>query len=375
MAKESRKVGALSKEEIKQYARRTYSKNRKARIGFIGAGWWATTNHMPILVTRKDVEMVSVCGLDEKVLTRCQCDFGFAHATDDYRDLLRLDLDGVVVASPHAFHAEHALAALRTGCHVMVEKPFTTTASDARKVVALAKKKRLHIVVPYGWNYRPIGVKAKALMEQSPIGTIEFVQCFMSSPVKNLLTGKSFDFSDGAYVDADLSTWSNPKVSGGGYAQAQLSHATGLMFWLTNLRPESVFAHMSQPGAKVDMYDSITARCKGGVIATVAGAASLPLGTPGTFQMDIRIFGEHGVVLIDIAREHISLHLHDGKHKTIPLKPGDGAYQCDEPPHRFIELILGLSTQNNSTGEIAMRSVELLDAAYRSTHSGREEKV
>jgi predicted dehydrogenase len=365
----------LSKEDINKFAARPQSTTRKARIGFIGAGWWATTNHMPLLKARKDVEMVSVCGLDRAILDRCRRDFGFQQTTTDYRELLRQNLDGVVVASPHKFHAEHALAALKAGCHVMCEKPFTIAARDARAVVALAAKKKLHVIVPYGWHYRPLTLKAKELMQQNAVGTIEFVLVHMASPVKNLIAGKSFDFSDGAYVNANLSTWADPKVSGGGYAQAQLSHATGFMFWLTGLRAESVFANMTQPGAKVDMYDALSVRYKGGAIGTVSGSATIPMGVPGAFQLDVRIFGEKGMLHVDIARDHLSLHTHAGKHEIVPLKPGDGAYQCDEPPHRFIELILGLSKQNNSPGEVAMRSVELLDAAYRSSRSGKPEKV
>ena len=110
---------------------------------------------------------------------------------------------------------EHALAALRANCHVMVEKPFTTDAKTAREVVALAKKKRRHVVVPYGWHYRPLGVAAKELMRGNPLGRIEFVACHMASPLKNLIAGKSFDFTDGAYVAANLSTWTDPALSRG----------------------------------------------------------------------------------------------------------------------------------------------------------------
>jgi hypothetical protein len=62
------------------------SKLRGTRIGLIGAGHWATTNHIPLFRSRDDVEMVSVYGLDEKVLGRCQRYFGFQHLTTDYRE-------------------------------------------------------------------------------------------------------------------------------------------------------------------------------------------------------------------------------------------------------------------------------------------------
>jgi len=116
-------------------ASRPQHPDRHVRIGFIGTGWWATTNHIPMLNARKDVVLASACGLDEQVLHRVQDDFGFGHITADYHELLRQDLDGVIVASPHPLHAEHAIAALEAGCHVMVEKPMATTIEQASALI------------------------------------------------------------------------------------------------------------------------------------------------------------------------------------------------------------------------------------------------
>ena len=369
------KKGVLTPPQIEQSSGLKITDGRKVRLGFIGAGWWATTNHMPLLKARPDVEMVSVCGLDQAVLARCTRDFGFTHATSDYRELLKQELDGVVVASPHALHAEHALAALNAGCHVLVEKPFTTRTKKAREIVALGRKKRLHIVVPYGWHYRPIGRKAREMMDTGAVGKVEFVLCHMASQLRNLFAGRSFDFEEGAYVNPKLSTWADPRLSEGGYGQGQLSHATGLMLWLTGLKPAEVYARMSQPGAKVDMYDAMSVKFAGGAIGSISGAATLPPGTPGSFQLDIRIFGRKGMLMLDIARDHLSLHRHDGRHETIPLEVGDGAYRCDGPPNEFVELILRRTKTNSSPGEVALRSVEIIDAAYRSSRSGKSEHV
>jgi predicted dehydrogenase len=345
---------------------------RRARLGFIGAGWWSTTTYMPVLARRRDVEMVSVCGLDESVLRRCVGDFGFRHATTDHRKLLEQELDGVVIASPHTLHGVHALAALRAGCHVMVDKPMTTSAVEAHQVVAEARKRRRHVLVPCGWQYRPIGVKAKAIVDRGFVGRVEHVACHMASPLRNLMSGRSFDFG-GAYVASDLSTWADPQRSGGGYGQGQLPHVVGLMLWLTGLRGRGAFARMSGPGAAVDLYDAVTVEYDGGAIGTISGAATLPPGTPGGFQLDIRIFGDRGMLHLDVARDHLSTHAATGRHRTIRLAPGDGAYRCEAPPAQFVELILGRTRENNSPGHIAMNAVEILDAAYRSARSGRFE--
>ena len=66
-------------------------------------------------------------------LRRCSETFGIERGFEDYREMLdAVPMDGVVVSSPHVLHYEHASAALEKGCHVLVEKPLTTTARDAR---------------------------------------------------------------------------------------------------------------------------------------------------------------------------------------------------------------------------------------------------
>ena len=52
------------------------------------------------------------------------------------------------------------------------------------------------------------------------------------------------------------------------------------------------------------------------------------------------------------------------------IEPGAGAYECIVPPNRFIELITGASTENNSDAVVAARSVELIDAMLRSAAAG-----
>src|SRR5262245_62713014 len=100
---------------------------RKARLGFIGAGWWATANYIPLLAKRDDVELAAVCRLGSAELRRVREHFGFPFATEDARELVKeLGLDGVVVTSPHTLHHQHARLALEAGLHVMCDKPMCT---------------------------------------------------------------------------------------------------------------------------------------------------------------------------------------------------------------------------------------------------------
>src|SRR5213593_3040384 len=94
----------------------------KVRVGFLGAGWWATANHMPLLAQRDEVELTAVCRLGRDELKQVQERFGFRFATEEAAELVRQPLDGVVVTSPHTLHHEHARLALEAGLHVMCDK-------------------------------------------------------------------------------------------------------------------------------------------------------------------------------------------------------------------------------------------------------------
>jgi hypothetical protein len=136
------------------------------------------------------------------------------------------------------------------------------------------------------------------------------------------------------------------------------------MFWLTGLRAHRVSAVMSRPDSPVDLYNAAHIGFEGGAIGALSGAATLP--DDDKFQIDIRIFGSDGVLLLDVERERVVLRRHDGAHHEISIPPGEGAYSCEAPPARFIDLITGRAIDNNSTLDVAARSVELIEAMHLS---------
>ena len=54
----------------------------RAKIGLIGAGWWATSNHLPVLYERDDIELTGVCRLGKDELQQIKNRFRFTHATE-----------------------------------------------------------------------------------------------------------------------------------------------------------------------------------------------------------------------------------------------------------------------------------------------------
>lgn len=341
----------------------------RVRVGVIGAGWFATTNHIPVLSRRPDVELTAVCRLGQDALRTVRETFGFRFATEDYRELLEQDLDAVIVSSPHDLHYEHASAALRAGLHVVCEKPLTLDPAHAWDLVQLAEQNKRHLVVPYGWNYKPFVQQAKRLIDDGAVGNIQYVVCRMASPTKGFFAGE-ITVPAGwtpTVSSPEPGTWRSVH-RGGGYGYGQVTHVAGLLFWLTQLRASRVACLMTSPDSPVDLYDSAIVTFTSGATGSISGAATLPDGS--SFQLELQIFGTHGMIALDaeVGRERVLLARHDGTRKEVVVEPGEGSYSCVEPIDRFIDLIQGRGS-NDSPGCVAACAVELIDGMYRSAQN------
>lgn len=345
----------------------------RIRVGVIGAGSWAVASHLPNLVRHPDVELVAVARKGPEQLRRIQERFGFPIASEDYRDVIEAGIDACVVASPAVFHREHAGAALEAGAHVMCEKPFTIDPCEAWELVELADRAGRRLVVSFGANYLPMVRQAKRLMDEIGIGELEQMSIVMSSTTRELLS------NTGSYPQADqdavpeASTWTDPTVAGGGYGQAQLSHALGLGLWLTGARVESGFAFMSSPGeAPVELHDAITYRYDGGAVGVLSGGSSHLGADANKHALEVRAIGSQGQLQVDLQREIVSI-FHDGQQQFLDLSDGDGAIHCQGPIDALVSAARGDGDGDASPGELGARTVEALDVAYRSARTGRVE--
>ena len=346
---------------------------RRARIGIIGAGWWAALNHLPLLKANPDCEVVAVNRLGRDDLLAVQRAFDVPHAFEDWREMLdTVELDGVVVASPHVLHHEHASAALAKGCHVLVEKPMTTTAADARDLVRRAEVAGRQIVVAYGWNFKDWADAARDLVGAGRIGRVEHVVLQMASALEDLFAGEPMRETEGHMFRPPPSTWADP-ARAGGYGWGQLVHALGLLFRIADIAPAEVFAISGKSPVGVDTHDAAVVRFANGATGALSGSATVP--KHRGFQIDLRLFGDEGMLLLDIERERLEVRRRDGDDVVVPITPGDGAYACEKPLAVLVDLCLGRPTLNAAPGAVGMRAIEVLDALYRSAASGRMEKV
>ena len=350
----------------------------KLRLGVIGAGSWAVASHLPNLARHADeIEFVAVSRLGRALLDRIRERYGFATASEDYRDVIAAGIDICVVSSPAGLHHEHAKAALEAGAHVLVEKPVTIDPRQAWDLVETARRVNRHVVVSFGWNYKPMVRQAKRLMETGGgIGQIEQVTIHMASVTRELLSNTGAYPASAPDAVPEAATWTDPALSGGGYGQAQLSHALGLALWLTGLRGKQAFAFMSAPlSAPVELHDAIALRYDNGAIGTLAGGASHAGANNNKHQLEVRAIGSEGQFHIDLEREIVWRYRRPDDDVRLDLEPDAGVYDCVGPIDALVDLARGHDVENCSPIELGARTVEILDAAYRSARSGVVEAV
>ena len=118
---------------------------KKVGIGVIGAGWWATSAHIPAVKSHPHAELVAVQSREKATAEKIARDFGAKHACVTLEEMFALkNLHAVIVASTPNVHHAQAKAALEHGLHVLVEKPMTfTRPAEARDLVETAAQKRI----------------------------------------------------------------------------------------------------------------------------------------------------------------------------------------------------------------------------------------
>lgn len=102
---------------------------------------------------------------------------------DSYEQVLsHPEVQAVVLATPHAQHAEQVIAAAAAGKHVFVEKPFTLTKASAEAAVAACAKAGVVMALGHNRRFLPAVAEMKAMLEGGKLGTLLHVEGQFSGP-------------------------------------------------------------------------------------------------------------------------------------------------------------------------------------------------
>ncbi len=344
---------------------------KKVRIGVIGAGWWATFAHIPAIKSHPNAELVAVQSRERAKAERIARDFGARHACASVEEILALpELDAVIVASTPNVHFAQAKAALQSGRHVLIEKPMTFTAVEARELVELAAQKKLQIVISCPWHFTRHGIEARRLIQSGALGQIKMISVLMTNPIDKLLRGVSTAPTYGlanVYVPPQPGSYNDPAIAGGGQIYCQVAHAAAYLTFLTGWRPAEVFARFDRDGSPNDIYDALTITLENGALVSLASTGATPQSEK---NYEVRVFGSKAILQLELWRGTMTLvDFADQRTEFSPLAE-DEIYPAPAPALNFIEAISGQAA-NGSPGDLGLASMEIIEAACASATSGK----
>ncbi len=152
-------------------------KNRgKLKVGLIGSGAIAREQHLPYwreLEAEGRVEILGVCDLikERREKEAAQCVQAVPYADYD-RMLAEIEYDIVDVCTQNRVHAPAAIAALKAGAHVLVEKPMAMNAGECAAMIAAAKSNKRKLMVAQHMRFEARAEKLKEVIESGALGAI-----------------------------------------------------------------------------------------------------------------------------------------------------------------------------------------------------------
>ena len=185
----------------------------RPRLGFLGVGWIGR-HRMRALAEAGVADVALVSDPAEDCLRAALEDADGAAPVRDLPEMIDAGVDGVVIATPSALHADQAVAALEAGVAVFCQKPLGRTAQETRRVVDAARAADRLLGVDLSYRFT---AAALAIREQVAGGTI--------GPVH------SVDLVFHNAYGPDKAWFKDPALSGGGCVIDLGIHLVDLLLW------------------------------------------------------------------------------------------------------------------------------------------------
>ncbi len=284
----------------------------------------------------------AVLDADPSLAAKLCADLNVSSAcASSFDDLLsRSDIDAVILCTPTGLHFRQAKAALENGWHVLCEKPLANTRADILELMALGQAaQRKGQVFTIGYQRRHWG-GFRTLRREIASGNWGPVQAFATHSVEfwqRTITG----------------TWrDDPRQNPGGFIGDAGSHKIDMLFHLTGLPPQEVFARTWKCGSQVEIVASVSAVLGGDVPCTLDF-----IGRAHHLSEDVSIHCAEA----DLMLKHDKLWIgHAGKLVPLAITEPDS-----NPVSGFLDTIHGIAP-NHCPPECALPVFDFTQAVFRS---------
>ncbi len=149
-------------------------------VGILGSGFMGRTYSETVKTLIHDAHLAGVaCGSRASELAN---DYGMK-LFSSYQELVAdQGVDAVFIATPHAQHAEQALAAAQAEKHLLIEKPMARTVEECDAILKVCKEKKLKCTVAFTQRPRICNAKTKELLDSGELGRIQHIRSYQMVP-------------------------------------------------------------------------------------------------------------------------------------------------------------------------------------------------
>ena len=278
----------------------------KLRIGIVGLGAMGKL-YADALMRNPLVKVKAVADVNGKELefarTNYNCDIfeGYQRMYDAG------DLDLVIITLPDFMHRDPVIKAAEKGIHILVEKPFATSMSDAEAMVQAIDKAGVKCMVEFFNRWSSPFAHAKKRVMAGDVGEI------MSFNI---------ELNDTIVVPEKMLKWSFKSSP----AWFLMSHTSDLAFWITGKKPSTVYAVGVKKALHrmgIETYDLIEAlvEYQDGTIGRFTNSWILPEGMPFLYELKMRIVGTKAAIDVDTSDQEV--HMATRERLTHPITAWD----------------------------------------------------
>jgi UDP-N-acetylglucosamine 3-dehydrogenase len=366
----------------------------KTKIGIIGCGAIVQRAYLPgfsepssLLAQRAmkghfhngcaDSQVVAIADVNEHLVNQLAQEYGISKVFTDWKEIISdPEINAVCVATPNFLHAEMAIAALKAGKHVLVEKPMAVSWQDVREMVQNATDSKLVLMVNHSFRYNPIYEKAREIILSGLLGEIYSIR------------GR-FSYAGPEHWTGSKTTWFlDQKIAGGGALFDAGIHAVDLIRFLVGKPVVQVGSLLGTLEKKIQAEDNSVTLMKFGDGSLGTMEASWTT-RPG--EIVTTIYGSEGNMLVDMGEGSASLSGQQSPPLSVIFAPPTTTYmnmkmppgqlripvyipdidECSKVggPYRHFVHCIRTGQEPVSSGKDAMLSMEILFASYQSNES------
>ncbi|MCC9166199.1 Gfo/Idh/MocA family protein [Pontibacter harenae] len=215
------------------------STSAKPKLGFLGVGWIGR-NRMEVIANNNAGEVAYVSDTAPQNAEEALKSAPNAKQVGSLEAMIHApEVDGVVIATPSAFHAEQSTLALEAGKSVFCQKPLGRNAEETRRVVDAARKQNKLLGVDLSYRYTEAMQQVYKVVQSGELGQIYAIELVFHN----------------AY-GPDKAWFYEPKLSGGGCVIDLGVHLVDLALWTMNFPAvKEVNSHLYSKGKPISMAE------------------------------------------------------------------------------------------------------------------------